>query len=57
VKAKTLSATDLALRVTPLQPAAAAGNDDDDDDDRQKIDWHDYTQIARDEQRTGMSHH
>jgi len=56
VKAKTLSATDLALRVTPLQPAAAAGNDDD-DDDRQKIDWHDYTQIARDEQRTGMSHH
>ena len=35
----------------PVQSHAAAAVND--DDAHKKIDWHDYTQIAHDEQRTG----
>jgi len=35
--------------------AAAAAAAVDDDDPNRKIDWHDYAQIARDEQRTGSA--
>ena len=43
-----LMTTNSRLRVTPAVDIA-------DDDPRKKIDWHDYTQIALDEQRTGIT--
>ena len=41
------------LRLTPAIAPAAAGAAGADDKGSEKIDWHDYTQIAQDEQRTG----
>ena len=49
---RTVPSETHAVAPAAVAPAAAAAAVADDDANR-KIDWHDYAQIARDEQRTG----